>query len=1339
MSAPRTLHGTTASRPSAAALRRPGESGSGAPRAPLSAGQERLWVLAQGEGAASAYNEQLGFRFVGPLDPDVLAAAFDALADRHEIVRTRLVPAPDGTAEQVVDAPGGGFALVREDLTGHPDPAARVAEVQREECAAPFDPAAAPLFRARLLTLGPEEHVLVFLAHHSVFDGWSQNVMLADLGTLYRALSRGEEVPPPPAGLRYADYAREQRAWLALPGEDGPAPHEAYWKRQLTGAPPLLELPGDRPRPPVQDLGGGRVPVLVDAEVTAGLRRFAEGCGVSLYAAVLAGWYLLLARLSGEDDIVVGLPAANRRGRGADDVMGFFVNTLALRVDVAASRTGAALAREVRRALREGLGHVDLPFSRVVQAVNPPRGTGHTPLFQTLCAWVPADEDLMRLPGVTMARIPVPVAHAKFDLALALAERDGLIEGELDYATALFDKATAERFAGFLVRLLAQLAEDPERELASLSLLGPGEERRLLTEWSDGGPGPDVPAAWQGGAVTAFEAQVRERPHAPALFAGGTSLTYAELERRANGLAHALVARGVRHGDVVGLHAGRSPALVAAVLAVWKAGAAYLPLDPAQPLDRLRSMAADAVPAIVLSDAPRTPGGWASLAALEAEGPSGGDAERGPGVGVGAGDLAYVICTSGSTGRPKGVAVTHGSVMNLMLGWCERFGTFPGEAASAWSSTGFDASVHEIVLPLTTGGVLHLVPDALRGDPRELMGWLREHHVVQAFLPPAYVRWIDEAPAERLAGLSLRRLLTGVESLPEAALARLREHLPQLRICYGYGPTEATLYSTAYTDPRPLERPSPIGRPLPGTRLYLLDGRLRPVPAGVVGEVFLGGACLARGYLHRDDLTAERFLPDPFLPGERVYRTGDLARWLPDGTAMYAGRADDQVKLRGFRVEPGEVEAALLRLPGVREAAVLADRDAAGEQRLVAAIASADGAPPGGRRAALAPLLPDHMIPSVFLEVERLPVNRSGKLDRTALLERMPAAPADQVNTASPRDRTEMALHRIWSRVLLHPSVGVRDDFFAVGGTSLSAIKVAHAVREEFGVALPVQDVLRHPTIEALAARLRTGSSAPDAGSLVEFRPGDGGQRVVCVHPAGGTAFCYLPLAAALPASVGVSGIQSPGIEPGERALPSVEAMAREYLRLVAPVPGESLVLCGLSYGGLVAHEMGRMLAAAGHERLSVVLLDTLASDDPAERAAVEPVDAAEFREKLVRFNGMYPGIEDEQVDRYHRIYNHNRMTARDYDVPETFARLVFVQAADASDTADDGGAARDFWRRRAGGGLLVEPVSCGHWDLLESDEIPRVAALIEDELRRTDTPPPAPPAGAAPRTTEAR
>ncbi|MFD5828642.1 amino acid adenylation domain-containing protein [Lentzea sp. NPDC060358] len=1249
--------------------------------APLSSGQQRLWTVSQLDGAGPAYNETMAFALRGPLDREALQRAFDALADRHEALRTRIV-VEDGWPTQIVEPAGHGFPCPVNDVTGRPDEAAGL---RRADPAEPFDLSCAPLARARLLVEDDRQHVLLITVHHIVFDGWSRTLLLRELGTLYAAELTGAAADLPPA-RPYRDYAQAQQDWLAGPGRE---PHEAYWRDQLDGVVPVLELPADRPRPARQDYRGARVPVSLGPELTARVTAVAREHGVTLYSTILTCWFLLLSRLSGQDDIVVGVPTANRGAGGAHpDTLGFFVNTLAVRADVGGSPTGAVLLKQVRAALRGAIDHVELPFERVVELVNPPRSPAHTPLFQTMFAWVPKLDDVLDLSGVIAEPLEVEHAPAKFDLALNLADEGGDVLGHLDYAVALFDHATAERYARYLVRLLDQLAARPEADVATYDLLDDAERREILAAWSTG----PAPRRRPGGLVERFTTHADATPDAPALVCDGQTLTYGELDRRATRLANALRRRGAGPGEVVAVRSGRSAELVVSVLGVLKTGAAYLPLDPAQPAARQAAMVEDARPIQVLDD----------IGPLETEGD-----ETREMVTVGPRETAYVIYTSGSTGRPKGVAVTHHSVLALFDQWLDRFGATPGEATSAWSSIGFDASVHELLLPLTTGAVLHVVPEDVRPDPAALMTWLREHRVVQAFLPPAYVRWIDEDPA-RVAGLALRQVLTGVEPLPEAALARFAAAVPGLRICFGYGPTEATLYATAHFDPEPVDRPAPIGRPLPGSRLYLLDERLRPVPPGVAGEVFLAGDCLARGYLHRPDLTTERFVPDPFVPGDRMYRTGDLARWLPGGEAEYTGRRDDQIKLRGFRIEPGEVTAALLAVPGVRDAAVLVDRE--GDPRLVAGIAGGSRTPHEWR-AALAGRLPDYMIPSVFAEFHRLPLNRSGKLDRDAVLAHARAsASTTPVNTAAPRDHVELALLRIWRDLLLHPSIGVSDDFFDVGGTSISAIKLAHAIGAGFGRELPIRDVITHPTIEAQAALLRT-DRAVDGGSLVEFRRGAGQSRVVCVHPAGGTAFCYLPLSALLPEDAGVLGIQSPGLNPGEAPLPSVEAMAEEYLRLVDPRPGETLVLCGLSYGGLIAYEMGRRLA--GRHDVSVVLLDTTATDDPAAKAAIEPVPAAEFREKLVRFNGMYPGIEDDQIERYHRTYNHNRLTAREHDPGESAARVVFVQAVGE----DPVPGAVEFWRRRARGEFEVVPADCGHWDMLESDALPLVAELITAEL----------------------
>ena len=1300
---------------------------------PASPGQQRLWALAQAEGPHTAYNEVMAHRIRGDLDSAVLARALDAVASRHESLRTRFV-AVEGEVRQAVAPPDTGFPLIQEDLTGCEDTEEAVLARQREEGATPFDLGAGPLARGRLLALAPDHHVLLLTLHHSVMDGQSLGILLTELSALHAALLRGEPDPLPPPPAQFADHAARQHAWTT--GEEAAA-QTAYWRAQLAGAPTLLALPADRPRPPLQDHDGGRVPVRLSPTLTAALREVAHARGSSLFTAVLTGWHLLLGRLAGETDTVVGIATGGRRRAGDERVVGFFANSLALRADLSGDPTGAEALDRVRAVLRGALDHQDLPFERVVGAVNPPRSLSHGPLFQTMVSWSPAPESWLTLPGARAEMLDVPYGTAKFDLTLVLhKERSGGVAGHLDYARALFDHGTAERYIRWFTRVLEQLARHPAREISRYALLDAEERAALLAE----GRGPELSGPFTG-PVERFAEQVRLRADEPALVCGDASLSYAELDLRAGRLARALRARGVRPGQVVGLHCGRTPELVVGIWGVLKAGAAYLPLDPGQPHGRLRTIVEEATPALVLGDVAGPPGPWPRLADVEAEAGPEGAGPSGEAEAPSDAQLAYVIYTSGSTGRPKGVAATHGNLANLLDNWLSTYGALPGEPSSAWASIGFDASVHELFLPLTTGGVLHLVPEEKRGDPGALLDWMRERRIAHAWLPASYVTWIDEDPGARLAGLSLRQLATGAEPLPEGALWRLREALPGLRVCYVYGPTETTVYSITHDvgpdAPRDPDGRCPIGRPVARTRVLLLDGNQEPVPPGVEGEVYIGGAGVTRGYLNRPDLTDERFLTDPFTPDALVYRTGDLARRLPDGSYEFTGRADDQVKLRGFRIEPGEVAAALRELPGVQEAAVLADHDEAGELRLVAGLGLGEASPADGSahwRDALAGLLPDYMIPALFAEFARLPLNRSGKLDREAVLTAARESRSGQVNTAAPRDRVEMALYRIWRRVLLHPGIGVTDDFFAVGGTSLSAIKVAHLVEEEFGRQLPIREVLRYPTVEQLAARLRGRTpAAPDDG-LVDFRTGGGGSgsgtgtggpsggRVVCVHPAGGTAFCYLPLATALPDGIRVQGIQARGIEPGEEPLRSVEAMAEHYLSLLRHDPGEELVLCGLSFGGLVAHEMGRLLAEAGHRGVTVVLLDTQGTEDPAERARFAPVEAAEFRDKLVRFNGMYPGIDDAQIDRYFRIYNLNRMAARDHAPRVSDAPLLLVQAHDV-DVPEDGDPAaarealRRFWRARTRAGLTVQPVEGGHWDVLEGERVPLIAGLIAERL----------------------
>ncbi|MEV0392205.1 amino acid adenylation domain-containing protein [Polymorphospora rubra] len=1275
---------------------------------PLAYAQRQLWFLDRLSPGNPFYNNPVAFDIAGALDVAALTRALTEVVRRHEALRTVFADV-DGEPCQVV-RPAGPVGLPVTDLGGLPDAERRrrADEAVEADARTPFDLATGPLLRSSLLRLADDEHRWLLNVHHTVADGWSIGILIGEVTALYAAYARGAASPLAELPVQYPDYALWQRRHL----EGGELDRQlAYWTRALAGAPALLALPTDRPRPAVQRYRGDCHGVVVDADVLRGLREVGRAGDATLFMTLMATLSVLLWRYSGQDDVSVGTPFANRNHREVEGLIGHFINTVVIRSRLDPGQPFAALLADVRRHLLDAYAHPDLPFEQLVDALKPERHTSYSPLFQVMLVLQNIPRGQLALPGLALRPLSSSTGAAKFDLSVEAAEHPDGLYLTFEYNTDLFDAPRVARLADHFVRLLGQVAAAPSTPVGALRLLGPAERRRQVVDWNR--TERPVTAA---SLVERFEAAARRHPDRLAVAGAGGRLDYATLDRRANRLAHALIARGVRPDQVVGVHAHRSVKLVVAILGVLKAGAAYLPLDPTLPPERLTGMVADAAPVLLIGDGAGTAIGADDIAAIEAEGRS----DAPPGVVPHPAGLAYLIYTSGSTGRPKGVAVAHGSITNLLDHWVSRLGAVPGEAAALWSSIGFDVSVQEIFLPLTTGGALHLVPEQLRGDPVALMGWLREHRIVQAYLPPAFVRWIDEDPAARLAGLALRQLLVGVEPLPEQGLHRIRETLPGLRILNGYGPTETAVYSTAYVDPEPLARQCPIGRPLANTRVYLLDERLEPVPVGVTGELYIGGAGLARGYLGRPGLTAERFVADPFRPGERVYRTGDLARFLPDGDLEYLGRRDNQVKLRGFRIELGEIEAALLDQPDVHEAAVLVDRNAAGEPRLVAGISRGGAAPKLASewRAALSRRLPGYMIPAQFVELPHLPQTANGKLDQVELLRLARANLPWQVNLASPRDQIELTLYQIWKRLLLQPDIGIGDSFFDIGGTSISAIKLAHAVGEEFGVSLPVHEIMLHPTIEALGGRLRRGACGRPPSNLIEFRAGSGGGQVICVHPAGGTAFCYLSLAKALPESVGVYGIQSPGVNPGEDFLPTVEAMAETYLRQVAPLLSGPVVLTGLSYGGLVAYEMGRRLALAGHPGLSVVLLDTLGTDDPAHRAAIEPVDMAEFRDKLIKFNGMYPGIDDRQIDQYHRIYNHNRTTMRDYPTLPSPARLVLFQATAGRDE-DFLDEVRGFWRRRGGADFRLEPVHCDHWDILESAEVSRVAALLRDELDR--------------------
>ncbi|HVT15951.1 MAG TPA: non-ribosomal peptide synthase/polyketide synthase [Thermoanaerobaculia bacterium] len=1101
---------------------------------PLSFAQERLWFLARLQPESAAYNVPLVLRVSGRLDGCRLAAALSALRRRHEALRTLFVER-DGVPAQVVLPPAAaGMRVPLADLRGLP--AERREAVARRliaaEAARPFDLARGPLIRVLRLavegsSLAPGAaggELLLVSLHHIVADGWSLGVLVRDL----TALHAGRPLPELP--VQYADFALWQRRWLS--GETL-ARQLAWWRKRLAGAPAALELPADRPRPPVQSGRGAEHRFRLDAELSRRLAALAGREGSTLFMALAAGLAALLGRLSGQRDLVLGAPIANRNRVETEDLIGFFVNTLVLRVELAGAASFGALLRQVREVSLAAFAHQDVPFEKLVDELQPRRELSRSPLFEVAVALqnapLPAHVELA---GARLVPEEIPGAVAKFDLAWFFAAgEDGRIEGVLQYAQDLFDAATAARWAGHLGVLLGHLAGAHEAAggaLAAAPLLGAAESHQVLREWND-----TRTASPAGRPVHRLvEEQAARRPQAPAVVEEGRSLSYGELETRANRLAALLAELGAGSGAPVATWIERSADLVVAQLAALKAGACYLPLDPAWPAARVAEVLAAAGAPVLLTRQARlaaaleaVPG---AVVCLDLGSPaagggrlwSGGDVERFPAARprrVSAGDdLAYVIYTSGSTGRPKGVEILHAGLAGRVEWYRHILGLSAADRTTLVASPAFDLSVLEIWSCLTVGASLYVIADPeVRLVPSRLFAWLAAEGITACFLPtPLAELALAEAERGVPPGLRLRALVTGGDRLRRLPRRPLPFALVNL-----YGPAECTVMATAEVWAAgetaaaagtgevwaAATRPPPIGRPVDGARVYIVDADLAPVPVGVPGEILIGGAGLGRGYLGRPDLTAERFLPDPFAGtegaagrGGRAYRTGDLARFGPDGRVEFLGRIDHQIKVRGHRTEPAEVEAALLRHPRVKEAVVVARSardDAAGDKLLVAYVvaAPASSASPDlsapldteELRAFLLTRLPDYMVPTVLVEIAAMPLGGNGKLDRAAL----PPPEAGRAARAyvAPRNELERAIGAAWREILGLDRIGVQESFFEMGGNSLLLARLQSRLRQALGRDIPILELFRHPTIEGLARSLG-GQAAPPAAQAERVR-----------------------------------------------------------------------------------------------------------------------------------------------------------------------------------------------------------------------------------------------------------
>jgi amino acid adenylation domain-containing protein len=1056
-------------------------------------------------------------RLRGALDRAALGAALDRVVARHEILRTRFV-AVDGQPVQAIDGPDRGFPLDEADLRelpGHEQEAA-VARAALDHAVAPFDLARGPLVRGRLLRLADDDHVLLVNQHHIVSDGWSIRLFVDEVSRAYASLASGRPDARPLPALQYADYAAWQRA--EAEGERWRA-QAAWWTERLRGAPELLALPTDRPRPARPSYAGGTVRTTIDATMGLGLKALGRRHGATLFMTLLAGWALVLARHSGQDEVVIGSPVANRPRAELEGVIGFFANLLALRVPVDASRTVAQLLAAVRRDTLEAYGRQDLPFEQVVDAVKPPRSLAHAPLCQAVLTLTNADgPPTLALPGLAATALASPDAAvaAKFDLQLSVMEgADGELDLELLYATDLFGAATARRWLDAFACVLQGLAADADVddvEVGALRLMDERREQELLR--ATNAQARDFPSTRTVHALVS--AQAAARPDATALTFEARSLSFRELEASANRVARRLVALGVRPHDRVAVCMTRGLELVVGLLAVLKCGAAYVPLDPIYPADRLAHMLDDSAPAVLLTQASLShalPAHDVPELRLDDLAAFADECAEDPGIEVASDALAYVIYTSGSTGRPKGVMVEHRQVTRLLAATDGWFGFRPDDTWTLFHSYAFDFSVWEIWGALAFGGRLVVVPsDVARSAPDFFELLCRERVTVLNQTPSAF-RQLIAAQARSASTHALREVIFGGEALEFASLRDwVRRHgVQRPRLVNMYGITETTVHVTCHVlSEADVEAgtSSVIGAAIPDLRLYLLDAHRRPVPVGVIGEMFVGGAGVARGYLNRPELTAERFVDDPFAGerGARMYRTGDLGRWRADGTMEYLGRNDFQVKIRGFRIELGEIEARLLACAGVREAAVVASKDGAGDPRLVAYLvvdASLD-LDPASLRAALATALPAYMVPAAFVRLDAFPLTPNGKLDRAAL-----QAPDQEAVVArayeAPRGETEAALAEAWQALLGLDRVGRHDHFFELGGHSLQVIEMIDRLRAR-GWELPVQQVFVDATLRTLAEGARRVEETTAAAHATRLALDDGLKDALAAHVPGGAA-----------------------------------------------------------------------------------------------------------------------------------------------------------------------------------------------------------------------------------------